>query len=73
MNIGSVKVICPLCSHINKVDLEDFKYMFKPSIFICDCEGGGCDECFAAKLKILDRAHEKTLSVTTYELVEKRG
>ena len=51
---GYTDVKCPMCGHINKLDLKDGEEVFpgKPFITLCYPEEGGCDRYFVVVVRI---------------------
>ena len=45
---GYADVKCPMCGHINKLDLNEGEVIFpgKPFVTLCYPEDGGCDNYF---------------------------
>jgi len=45
-------VSCPYCGFINTVAMSVSERWPRPRVVLCDCDEGGCDSYFVAKISI---------------------
>ena len=52
MSDRRVPVACPYCGFVNSAAVSATEWFPRPRVVLCDCDEGGCDSYFVAKIRV---------------------